>query len=82
MQLRTYRESQRLSINQAAGELGVRHETLRRWETGERRPDLDMVAVIAEWSRGHVTAADFADPDMVRCLRSRMPSAGRQDDAA
>lgn len=48
--IKEHREAAGLTQKQLAGRLGstVSDVTVSRWETGERRPDLDALAAIAE----------------------------------
>jgi len=48
--LRTYRESQEPPLSQAdlARLLGVGRPTIHRWETGSRKPDVELLTTITE----------------------------------
>lgn len=63
MLLRTWREEKGFSLARAAAELGVEGrnpaQNLLRWETGESRPDADMVHRIEVRTCGAVTALDM-----------------------
>lgn len=63
MLLADWRKEQGWTLARLGEELGVSGkspaETVRRWETGESRPDADIVARIEEVSEGKVTAADM-----------------------
>lgn len=45
--LKAYRAAHRLTQGALAHQLGVERETLARWETGVRKPDVDRLASIA-----------------------------------
>jgi transcriptional regulator with XRE-family HTH domain len=75
MKLTSYRESRGLTIREAADVFGVVHETWRRYESGERTPSVEMIALIEEWSDGRVTGADFIDAAALDGLRQRMKAA-------
>lgn len=46
--LKEWREARHLTQEQLAARLGVSHVTISRWETGQRRPDLNAQAAISE----------------------------------
>ncbi len=71
MKLTPYRESIGLNIREAAAQIGVTHESMRRYENGERTPSVEMIALIREWSRGAVTADDFVNLEMLETLRRK-----------
>lgn len=63
MLLADWRKERGWTLAHLAGELGLSGrspaETCRRWETGESRPDADMVERIREMTNGAVTSADM-----------------------
>lgn len=62
MKLREWRQTQKLTIAQAAIRLGIKHpRTLQRYETGEILPDAPFVRLVAETTGGAVTGSDFYD---------------------
>lgn len=54
--LAEWRKSKGLTQEQVAQRLGASQITVSRWETGERRPDLNAQAALAE-----ALGVDFAD---------------------
>jgi transcriptional regulator with XRE-family HTH domain len=59
MKLGEYLNHARLDRHQFAERIGVSSETIRRYLTGERRPDRQKLVKIAEATEGQVTANDF-----------------------
>lgn len=59
MTLAQYLALRDLTIGEAAAELGVEHETVRRYLTGARRPRPAIMERIIAWSDGQVTADAF-----------------------
>lgn len=59
MILRRYRELRRLTVAQAAEQLGVDRKTVYRWESGESRPDAQMMQKIRDWSDCAVQPNDW-----------------------
>lgn len=59
MKLRDYLEQTSLNRNQFAELIDVSGETVRRYLTGERRPERETLLKIAEVTEGQVTANDF-----------------------
>ncbi len=48
MELRTIRETKGLSIATIAGLMGVAENTVSRWETGTREPDINSLKKLAQ----------------------------------
>jgi len=60
MKLHDFLSGKSLSVDQFAEQLGgVSASGLRKWLTGERQPDADVVARIAAFTGGAVTADDM-----------------------
>lgn len=60
MRLREWRQTQKLTIAQAAERFGIRHaRTFQRYETGEILADAPFVALAESVSEGLVGPADF-----------------------
>lgn len=59
MTLNQYLDEAQLDRFQFAEQIGVAPETVRRYLTGERRPDKENLKSIAEATGGKVTANDF-----------------------
>ena len=59
MNLKTFRKSEKLTLDQMAARLGVSGATVQRWETGKMRPDWKHIPAIERATGGKVTAADF-----------------------
>ena len=49
MNIRYFREREKLTQEALAKALNVSAQTIWRWENGERKPDLDMVFKIADF---------------------------------
>ena len=48
VRLKELRIEKGLTQQGAAAKLGVDTSTFRKWENGQRRPDIDMLCIIAE----------------------------------
>jgi transcriptional regulator with XRE-family HTH domain len=59
MQLADYLSANSISPRDFAKSIGVSKETVRRYISGERRPDLENMQTIAKATNGEVTANDF-----------------------
>ena len=64
MKLSEYLSAKELSPTAFARELRVSPSTVTRWISGDRKPDLSMIALIAVVTDGQVGVSDFvAVPD-------------------
>lgn len=59
MKLKDYRALLKLTIEQAAEQLGTVKENVWRWENGKHIPRAEHMANIQKWSKGAVMATDF-----------------------
>jgi predicted transcriptional regulator len=59
VKLDTYLDETQTSIRDLAKALGVSYETVRRYISGERKPDWEVLAKLNQVTRGCVTANDF-----------------------
>lgn len=79
MLLKDWRQAEGWSLARLAEELGILgrspSETVRRWETGESRPDADTVDLINSATRGAVTANDMHETRL-SWLRARPAAHG------
>lgn len=57
--LKSWRKVQNFSLRQAAKAIGVSHDALRLYETGERRPTYPSAKAIFIATGGEVTPNDF-----------------------
>lgn len=78
MLLKSWREQNGWTLARLAAELGVNGKfpvgTVHRWETGQSRPDADMIVRIEEVTGGAVTALDMHE--------IRLESLRKKEDAA
>ena len=59
MQLKTYLDDAKLTLDEFGKRVGVSGVTVHRWATGKNRPAWEVLPKIAQATSGAVTAADF-----------------------
>ena len=55
----TYLEKTEISTAKASKELGLSYETIRSYRCGLRRPDLEGINIIRNWSHNEVSYEDW-----------------------
>ncbi len=61
MNFNDYLTSKNITTSQASKELKLSYETIRSYRVGIRRPELDGVQKIKQWSKGNVSFDDWVE---------------------
>ena len=77
MNIKRFRRMNEIRADKLCAELGIKRNTLSRYESGERFPRPDILLRILAVTKGQVTAEDFRAA-ATRTTTKRDPSNGRK----
>lgn len=66
MNFNDYLTSKNITTSKASKELQLSYETIRSYRVGLRRPDLEGVKKIKQWSKGKVSFEDWVEEEKAK----------------